>query len=56
MKEKLEELIKIWRRDANQYQKQVEEARAKVLPYDQMLSGATFLRSCAKELEDAIKE
>lgn len=53
--DKILALIKRWRSDANQYQKQVDEARQKNLPHDQMLSAVTFLRGCAKELEDATK-
>ena len=44
-------LIRRWRADAAQYQRQVEESRAKGLPYDQMLSLTTALRQCAVELE-----
>lgn len=50
----LRKLIERWRADADQYQRQVEEARAKGNPHDQMLSGATFLRQCAKELEGLV--
>jgi hypothetical protein len=56
--EKLEgvrKLIERWRKDARQYQAQVNEARLRGTPHEQMLSAATFLRSCAKELEDALK-
>lgn len=52
---KLRGLIRRWRKGADQYAKQVEEARAAKTPYDQMLSAKTFLRQCAKELEDALK-
>lgn len=48
-------LITRWRKDANQYSKQVDEARTAGTPYDQMLSGMTFLRQCAKELEQEIE-
>lgn len=50
----LQKLIERWRSDADQYQRQVEEARSKGLPHDQMLSGATFLRQCAKDLEGVL--
>jgi len=45
-------LCDCWRRDADQYQRQVEEARSKNLPHDQMLSMMTCLRSCARDLEN----
>jgi uncharacterized protein YukE len=51
MQAELQKLIQRWRKDADQYSAQVEEARRAGTPYDQMLSGATFLRQCAKELE-----
>lgn len=51
---KVKDLIVKWRKEADQYQKQVEEARRAGTPHDQMLSAATFLRQCAKELEQAI--
>jgi len=54
MKKQLTELAQRWRRDADQYQRQVEEARAKNLPHDQMLSMMTCLRLCARELESSI--
>lgn len=54
-KTKLMKLITRWRKDANQYSKQVDEARTAGTPYDQMLSGMTFLRQCAKELEQEIE-
>lgn len=47
----LERMVRHWKADADQYQKQVEEARAKNLPHDQMLSMMTCLRACAKEVE-----
>lgn len=49
-------LVHKWRKDADQYQKQVDEARATGTPHAQMLSGATFLRQCAKELQKVIDE
>ncbi len=55
-KEKLEKLVIKWKKDADSYQKQVEEARIKNSPFDQMLSAATFLRSCAKELESLVNK
>lgn len=54
MNEEIQKLISRWRKDAEQYQSQVEEARAKNLPHDQMLSMMTALRACAKELEIAL--
>lgn len=54
-KAKLVELVKRWRKDAEHYMRQVDEARKSGTPHDQMLSGATFLRQCAKELEQEIK-
>ena len=47
----LERMVRRWKADADQYQKQVEEARAKKLPHDQMLSMMVCLRGCAKEVE-----
>lgn len=47
----LERIVKRWKADADQYQKQVEEARSKNLPHDQMLSMMACLRSCSKEIE-----
>lgn len=47
----LRALIKRWRSDAAQYQRQVEEARTRGTPYDQMLSMTTGLRGCAQDLE-----
>lgn len=47
----LERMVRRWKADADQYQKQVEEARAKNLPHDQMLSMMVCLRACAKEVE-----
>lgn len=52
----MQNLIKRWRKDADQYQKQVEEARKVGTPHDQMLSMMTCLRQCAKELEDEMKK
>lgn len=56
--EKMEAARKLaerWRKDAKQYQAQVDEARAKGTPHEQMISAVTFLRACAKELEDTLK-
>jgi hypothetical protein len=39
-----------WLADADQYQKQVDEARSKGLPHDQMLATMGTLRACAKEM------
>lgn len=50
----MENLIKRWRKDADQYQRQVEEARKAGTPFDQMLSMMTALRQCANELEALI--
>lgn len=47
----LRRMVRRWYRDADQYQSQVEEARAKGLPHDQRLSMMTCLRACAKELQ-----
>lgn len=44
-------LARRWKSEADAYSKQVEEARAKGLPHDQMLATMTTLRKCAKELE-----
>jgi hypothetical protein len=54
MKKQLTDLAQRWRRDADQYQRQVEESRAKSLPHDQMLSMMTCLRSCARDLETSV--
>ena len=51
MKDDLIKLAARWKRDADQYQVQVEEARAKGLPHEQMLSLMTCLRACAAELQ-----
>ncbi len=56
MIEKLQKLIIKWQKEANQYQKQVEEARKVNTPHDQMLSMMTCLRACAKELEREINK
>lgn len=52
----MQKLIERWRKDADQYMRQVDEARSAGTPCDQMLSMATALRQCAKELEGAIGE
>lgn len=49
--ERVEALPERWRKDAEQYARQVEEARRAGTPYGQMLSMATALRQCANELE-----
>jgi hypothetical protein len=46
-----QQLIEQWRKDAEQYRKQVEEARAAGTPHDQMLAWQQALTACAKELE-----
>lgn len=47
----MQKLIERWRKDAEQYMRQVDEARKAGTPHDQMLSMATALQQCAKELE-----
>ena len=54
-KTKIFELVNKWEKDSNIYEKQVNEARSKNSPHDQMLSAMTFLRSCAAELERLVK-
>lgn len=54
MIETLTKLAARWRKEADQYSKQVDEARLAGLPHDQMLSMMTALRQCADELEKAI--
>jgi len=44
-------LAKTWGRHAAQYEKQVEEARVKNLPYSSMQATAQTLRACQKQLE-----
>jgi hypothetical protein len=56
MKESLKKLCVKWRKDADQYQSQLEEARSKSLPCDQTLAMMTQLRICAFELEAKIKD
>ena len=51
----IQKLIARWRKDADAYQRQVEEARKYSVPHEQMLSGMSFLRQCAKELEHVIR-
>ena len=53
---KVKSLASKWRREADAYQKQVEEARAAGTPHDQMLSLMTALRSCAIDIEKAFPE
>lgn len=48
-------LIARWRKEADQYMRQVDEARAKGTPSDGMLAMATALRQCAKELEESVQ-
>lgn len=50
----LRKLCLRWRKDADQYMKQVEEARRAATPHDQMMAMATALRGCAKDLEQEI--
>lgn len=56
MKETLQKLCVKWRKDADQYQSQVEEMRFKNIPCDQTLAMMTQLRICAFELEAKIKD
>jgi len=55
MNDRLADLVKRWRRDAEQYRAQIEEARRAGTPHDQMLSMMTALRQCASELERELK-
>jgi len=55
-KAKLWKLVARWHKDADQYAKQVEEARAAGTPYEQMLAAKTFLRQCGKDLEAVVHE
>lgn len=50
-KAELEKLVRKWKKDADDYQRQTEEARNAGSPHDQMLSLMTALRGCAAELE-----
>lgn len=45
-----------WSKDADAYQKIVEEARRANTPHEQMLSLMTCYRLCAKELDTLIKQ
>ena len=56
MKETLKKLCVKWRKDADQYQSQLEELRLKSLPCEQHLATMTQLRICAFELESKIKD
>ncbi len=47
----MKSLIAKWRMDAEQYQRQVDEARLKGTPHAGMLATAGTLRSCALDLE-----
>jgi len=51
----IREKINKWKKDAEQYQRQVEEAKRKGLPHEQMLATAHALRSCANELDRELK-
>lgn len=51
MTTELRELADRWRRESNQYQKQVAECQSKGLPCEQMLSMMLCLRSCARCLD-----
>lgn len=50
--QRISKLAEQWRKDATQYKKQVDEARAKKLPHDQMLTASITLNSCAKDIEN----
>lgn len=50
----LEKLAQKWEAEANQYQKQVEEAKAKETPYDAMTAHMICLRSCSKQLMEEL--
>jgi hypothetical protein len=43
-----------WRRDAEHYLKQIEEARSKNVPHTCMMGMASALRLCAKEMEQIV--
>lgn len=49
--DELNKLLKRWKKDADDYQKQVEEARAKQLPHDCMLGTMSGIRACIHDLE-----
>jgi hypothetical protein len=51
----MKHLIDKWRKDADQYSKQVDEARAAGTSFGQMLAMSTTLRLCALDLEKALK-
>lgn len=51
---RVEELEKLWTREAGQYQKQIEECRTKNLPHDCMLGHMTALRQCAKAIKSIL--
>lgn len=48
------DLIARWRKDADQYAQQVEEAKSKGTPWVDMEAYRIQLRICARELEKAI--
>lgn len=49
--DKLQQLVKLWRKEADQYQVQVEEARRKGTEHQGMLGLHLMLRNCAKQVE-----
>ena len=51
----LERMVRRWRHDAEQYQRQVDEASSKGLAHHQMLSMVTCLKACAKEVEHELR-
>ena len=49
-------VIAQWRKEADQYLAQCEEARSKGIPFEMMNATAITLRGCAHDLERAIKK
>jgi hypothetical protein len=47
----IKKLIISWRKESEQYMRQVEEAIGVGTPHHEMLSYASALRACARELE-----
>jgi len=56
MKQNLEELVTRWRKDAEQYIRQVEEARRAGSSHEGMLNVALTLRRCALDLEQLLND
>lgn len=52
IKKGLPALAARWRKESDQYMKQVREARERGTPWQGMLAMADALRLCAKELEE----